>query len=85
MTRAANDNDGATIWTSRVGPRDESAPSAKMIGMEVQAPLTDERLALALETLEDGLSVLVLGASQEEASDTAWTLIKAMAPQEASR
>ena len=80
MTSAANDNDRAVLYGSTVRPRDESGPSATCIGMEVQAPLTDERLALALETLEDGLSVLVLGTSQQEASDTAWEIIKAMAP-----
>ena len=85
MTRAANDNDRAVFYGSTVRPRDELAPSATCIGMEVQAPLTDQRLALALETLDDGLSVLVLGVSQEEASNAAWEIIKAMAPSEESR
>ena len=84
MTRAANDKDGPIVWASRVGPRDETAPDAKTVGMEVQTPLADERMALALETLESGLSVLVLGSSLEEARNGAWELVKAMAPPEAS-
>ena len=80
MSGSVNDNETAVIWASRVGPRDETAPGAEVIGMEVEAPLTDERLAVALQTLDNGLSVLVIGASQKEASDTAWEIIKAMAP-----
>ena len=85
MSGAVNDNDRPITWASQIRPLDESAPSADTIGMEVQTPLTEERMALALETLDDGLSVLVLGVSQEEASNAAWEIIKAMAPKEASR
>ena len=85
MSHVANDNDRPITWASQIRPRDESAPGPDTIGIEVQTPLTDERMAGALQTLDDGFSILVLGNSQQEASNTAWEIIKAMAPAVATR
>ena len=72
MSGFMNDNEPPRSYCSTVRPRDEEAPGADVIGMEVQAPLDEERLGLALQTLQDGLSVMVFAPSQQEAGDAAW-------------
>ena len=63
---------GVQIW-----PRDEEAFGAGTIGLDLEAPFSDDRLADAVLTINDGLSVFVTARSLDVLDEYGWRIIMA--------
>ena len=75
MKRPANENDlpfGVQIW-----PRDERTPGAGTVGLDLEAPFSDDRLRDAVLTINNGLSVFVTARSLDVLDEYGWRIIMA--------